>query len=514
MKNRFGRYILVFFLGIIITLSPILSLIRAPSAVHLQPIEEPLSILLNCSDTNGIIRSFGEINDGPAPVSNTSSYADLTEQYRDVGITAIRTHDLSGPTDIHTIFPNLNADPTDPSNYHFRTSDYFITRMKNAGCQVYYRLGESAGTNDTLRRPPVNFTNWAQVAAHITMHYNDGWANGFHYNIRYWEVWNEPDLKGFWNGTAEQYYSLYQITAETLKGYNASLKLGGPCTSSVSNENYTNRFLQYVVDHHVPLDFFSWHMYANTPFEYSTASLRVRALLDSCGFTAAENINSEWNNNIITPQRDHDNAKNAAFTACSLTVFQDARLDQAYRYRGTADKNWIMRLLGLDLSLFSYDGAYKRPALSYNAMHSLVADTPIRLTTPLMNASTGVTYLAGISQDGSNLTILMSNFNAKDTAYTLKIEDFPWKNSYTAVRYLIDETHHLQIVNKTTETGSLYQTTQTLKSNSVHFYRFTNSSIIPIEGPEVAPIPLLLRLHILDPLTRLLAFLLILLILS
>lgn len=29
------------------------------------------------------------------------------------------------------------------------------------------------------------------------MHYNDGWADGFSYNITYWEVWKEPDLGNF-----------------------------------------------------------------------------------------------------------------------------------------------------------------------------------------------------------------------------------------------------------------------------------------------------------------------------
>ncbi|HVQ00057.1 MAG TPA: hypothetical protein VMT57_00940, partial [Candidatus Thermoplasmatota archaeon] len=484
------------------------------SPIHPVPADQTLTILLNCSDTNGIIRPFGEINDGPAPVSNASKYADLTHQYQAIGITAIRTHDLAGPTDIHTIFPNLSADPTDVSNYHFETSDYYITKMIQAGCQVYYRLGESAGGNDTLKLPPKNFTAWAQVCRRITMHYNDGWDNGFHYNIRYWEVWNEPDLFGFWNGTVEQYYALYQTTAETLKAYNTSLKIGGPCTSSVSNKNYTDRFLQFVSDHHVPLDFFSWHMYTDVPSELVQGSLRIRTLLDSYGFNATENINSEWNNFIVSPQRDHDDAKNAAFTACCLTAFQDARLDQAYRYRGTGDNNKLMRFLGLDLALFTYNGIYKRPALTYLAMQSLTKDTPKRLRTTAVNGSTGVAYLAGISNDNTNVSVLLSNYNANDTAYALAISSLPWHQPYTVVKYLIDEKHHLQIVSQTIENGTTYHINGTLATNSVEFYRLTTSSVLPKEGPTVARIPFLLRLRILDPLARLLAIYLILFILS
>jgi xylan 1,4-beta-xylosidase len=500
-------------LAAVVLLSPVFYLNGTSSPMRPVPTDHTLSIVLNCSDTNGIIRPFAEINDGPAPVSNASNYTDLTKQYQAVGITSIRTHDLAGPTDIHTIFPNLSLDPTNASNYHFETSDYYITSMINTGCQVYYRLGESASGNDTLKLPPANFTTWAQVCKHITMHYNDGWNNGFYYNIRYWEIWNEPDLSGFWNGTVEQYYALYQTTAETLKTYNTSLKIGGPCTSSITNTNYTDRFLQFVSDHQVPLDFFSWHMYTDVPSELAQGALYIRTLLDSYGFNTTENINSEWNNFIVSPQRDHDNAKNAAFTACCLTAFQDARLDQAYRYRGTGDKNKLMRFLGLDLSLFTYNGIFKRPALTYLVMHAIVTATPLRLQTPPQNASTGVTYLAGIADDGTNISVLLSSYT-NDTTYALTISSLPWHQSYTVVKYLIDETHHLQIVRQTIENGTTYQINDTLKADSVELYRLTTSTELPAEGPTVARIPFLLRLRILDPFVRLLAIYLIVFILS
>jgi hypothetical protein len=475
---------------------------------------DAMLIRLNCSNISGRIRPFGDINDGPTPIKNEPKYVDLTKQYRDIGITSIRTHDLFGPTDMTTIFPDWNADPTNESSYHFDTSDPVITSMIQAGCQVFYRLGESAGDNETLRNPPTNFTKWAEVCKHISMHYNEGWKQGFSYNVVYWEIWNEPDLNGFWNGTADQYYELYHITADTMKAWNSSLKIGGPCTSSVTTTNYTLGFLQYIKDHDVPLDFFSWHRYARTPFEMYNASRYIRLLLDSYGYPDAENINTEWNLDILTPQRDKDNARNAAFSACCLTAFQDAQLDHAYRYRGNQDNNWLMRFLGLDLSLFTYEGVYKRPALTYKVMNEIAQDTPLRLSTPLMDASAGITYLAGISEDRTNISILISNFDAADIQYTLELSNLPWGTTYTVAQYLIDENHHLEITNKTAQDSSPYTLTQTLKSNSVHFYRFTNSSVIPAEGPQVAKIPFLLRLHVLDPLARILAILIVLFILS
>jgi xylan 1,4-beta-xylosidase len=473
-----------------------------------------LTIDLDCTKTTGIIRPFSDINSGPLPIHTEPRGVDLTQQYQDIGITFIRTHDFYGPTDISSIFPNETADPSLPSSYNFTASDPFITGIINAECHVFYRLGESASGNESLRTPPTNHSKWAEICKHIVMHYNDGWNNGYYYNITYWEIWNEPDLPGFWKGTADEYYHLYHTTVETLKAYNPSLKIGGPCTSSITNTNFTSGFLNYIIDHNLPLDFYSWHRYADTPNELFSDSRQIRNLLDSYGLNDCENINTEWNIDILGPQRDKDNAKNAAFTTCSLTSFQDAGIDYAFRYRGTGDSNWLSRLIGFDLSLFTYDGLYKTPALSYTAMHYMIRDSPLRLTTPEMDAATGVTYLAGIANDGSNLSILISNFDTSDTDYVLTLDHLPFDTDYTVVYYRIDDNHHLQITNASSAKGSTFTTVQKLESNSVHFLRLTTSSIIPPDGPVVAEIPLLLRLRCLDPFTQILALLLILLIFS
>jgi hypothetical protein len=173
-----------------------------------------------------------------------------------------------------------------------------------------------------------------------------------------------------------------------------------------------------------------------------------------------------------------------------------------------------MRFLGLDLSLFTYTGIYKRPALTYLVMNEIVSETPLRLSTPPMDASEGITYLAGISEDQTNISILLSNFDAADTTYSLEVANLPWDTPYIIAEYLIDENHHLEIINQTTQNQSPATLTRVLQTNSIHFYRLTNVSTLPEEGPSVAKIPFLLRLHLLDPLTRILAILLVILILS
>lgn len=471
--------------------------------------QNSVDIIFDYEDTNGMIKPFSEINCGPLPNHNING-VDLTNQYNQVGISFIRTHDFSGPTDISSIYPNWSADPNLESSYDFQASDKYISGIINTGCSVFYRLGESASTDNNLRIPPENFTKWAEICKHIVMHYNNGWNNGFFYNITYFEIWNEPDLDGFWTGTATDYYKLYQITAETLKSYDSTLKIGGPCTSSLDNFNYTSGFLRYVTDNNVPIDFFSWHQYADTPNQLYLSSRNVQALLDSHNLFNCENINTEWNINILKPQRDKDNVKNAAFTTCCLSAFQDAGIDYSFRYRGTQDPNWLMRLIGFDLSLFTYEGIYKNPALSYLAMNYLIKDGPIRLYTPTIDASSGITYLGGKSEDNTNVSILISNFEAGNTNYNLKISNLPWNGSYKAVHYNIDSSNHLEITFEEISSSKTYSTNKDLKDSTVHFIRLTNSSSIPEQGPNVAKIPLLLRLKILDLFTKILGVLLLL----
>lgn len=498
----------IIFIVFLISFSSFITGFNFPKVDQSNTIHD-MKLNLKDEENKKYLTYFSEINCGPLPNPNVEG-ADLTEQFRKTGLDFIRNHDFNGPTDISKIFPDMSKDPTIPSNYNFSSSDKYISSIINANCHVFYRLGESANTNESLRKPPENMSKWAEVCKHIVMHYNDGWADGFYYNISYWEIWNEPDLNGFWNGTTEQYYKLYQETAVTLKQYDPTLKIGGPCSSSIFNTNFTTRFLSFVKENQIPLDFYSWHMYADTPYQLYNGSKLVRDLLDSFGFYDTESINTEWNINIITPQRDKDNAKNAAFTACSLSAFQDAEIDHAFRYRATQDSNPIVRFIGFDLSLFSYDGVFKTPALSYLAFHYISEQTPIRLQSPIVDAKQGITSLAGISEDKTNISLLISNFDSIDINYELVIENISMCSPYTVTYYLIDDSNHLQIIDQFEETASNLQLKNELSSSTVQFIRITNSSTIPDEGPYPLEIPWFLQISLFDPVAKILGFLLML----
>jgi len=53
--------------------------------------------------------------------------------------------------------------------------------------------------------------------------------------VRSWffEVWNEPNLSGFWEGADQKaYFELYDLTANSIKAIDPNLRVGGPATAA------------------------------------------------------------------------------------------------------------------------------------------------------------------------------------------------------------------------------------------------------------------------------------------
>lgn len=78
----------------------------------------------------------------------------------------------------------------------------------------------------------------------------------------YFEVWNEPDLCSFFSGNKEEYYKLYEVTANAIKQVNPKLRVGGPATSG---SKWTRSFVTFCKNHNIPVDFISTHQYAGDP---------------------------------------------------------------------------------------------------------------------------------------------------------------------------------------------------------------------------------------------------------
>ena len=138
----------------------------------------------------------------------------LTQQALDdvksMGFKSARTHDwaLINPNervcDYFHIFPLMHLDAKDPKNYHFGPTDYLLKRTREeAGLDIFFRMGtsiEHSGKKIHFNAViPEDFDKVAEVFAGTVRHYNRGWADGFNWNIKYWEIWNEPEgIQNMW----------------------------------------------------------------------------------------------------------------------------------------------------------------------------------------------------------------------------------------------------------------------------------------------------------------------------
>lgn len=194
---------------------------------------------------------------------------------------------------------SVNEDGT--VNYNWQYIDDVFDRILDIGVKpfVEFSFFPKAMSPDATcfwwgghGKPPADYNEWKGLVDAFVKHCLERYgAKELHQ--WYFEVWNEPNLSGFWRGTMEQYFQLYKVTATTIKTIDSLLKVGGPATSSyhpaegvydslkraiknISASDFQNiqcqgpwieDFLKYCEKENLPVDFVSSHPYPTTyPF--------------------------------------------------------------------------------------------------------------------------------------------------------------------------------------------------------------------------------------------------------
>jgi len=407
----------------------------------------------------GAIRAINGINGGPICYGGA---IDVSTYHRALGVPLTRIHDANWPArnvvDIHAIFPNFSADADSPSSYCFAPTDDYLKSILAVGSGVMYRLGESIEHTPRkyyVHKPP-DFDQWARICLGVIRHYNEGWADGFHFNIRYFEIWNEVEIGApQWDGNSEDYYRLYAAAARAIKTRYPKLLVGGPAAAGIGRLDgdrltptpHLRGFLDYCRKHSLPLDFLSWHMYESDPSAPVRGTVGLRRVLDEYGFPKAEIHLNEWNylpNNDWGAVFGHDGARmqksfeeaggaqGAAFAACVLLGLQDAPLDMANFYTGD-NGCW---------GLFNVFGVPKKTYHAFRAFKALV-DHPARLAVE-GSAPGAMNVAAGLSKDGRELAILVSNFRSADRRIQVVLQNVPWTGASATEMLLLDDSRNLE----------------------------------------------------------------------
>ena len=312
------------------------------------------ALKFDLSEKLGGFKPMNAVNNGPVHKRHADDqYKSNLDTYKAAKIPYARNHDAAfcssyggeHSVDISAIFPNFDADPYKPESYDFVCTDEYIQVTNLAGTETFYRLGQKI--EHYIKKfhtiPPKDFKKWAVICEHIIRHYNEGWADGFKFNIKYWEIWNEPDLdeddaenKRTWGGTKKQFFDLYEITAKHLKSCFPDLKIGGPAVAY--RIDWAADFIREMKKRNVSIDFFSWHIYCTTPVQMMEYAKEYKKLLMENGYENTESILNEWNyvrgwrEDFIYTIETIIGMKGAAFTMACMSEAQKSSIDMLMYY--------------------------------------------------------------------------------------------------------------------------------------------------------------------------------------
>ncbi len=433
------------------------------------------NIYIDFTKKLGAVKPMHAVNNGPVYKFAVDQRITNIDAFRDAGIPYARNHDAAfypiyggeHTVDVHNIFPDFDKDPYDPASYDFPMTDEYIKVCEYAGVRTYYRLGSKIehGIKKYGTLPPKDFHKWAVICEHIIRHYTEGWADGFNYNIEYWEIWNEPDLdpddsthKRCWGGTAKEFYELYCITHKHLKACFPHLKIGGPAVARMNDDEWRNGFFQMLKDNGIEPDFFSWHRYGASVEYYREKVRLAREMLDRYGFYNTESILNEWNyvkgwtgDDWVYSLKTEKNIKGASFIAAVMEMCQYEPIDMLMYY--DARPCGMNGMFATDFVCDKLKGYY--PFLMFNSLYKL--DSAVKVTSD--NAD--IHLCAAVSENEA--AVMLTHYSDDDEKGSVEVSvdlsGFGAEDGCEIEYYILDEAYDLSLVGKATYFGERFVST-------------------------------------------------------
>lgn len=169
---------------------------------------------------------------------------------------------------------------------------------------------EKLGPHDFLAyeaSPPKSYEQWSQLVYETVKHFNLDLGLDVYY-----ELWNEPDSKGFWLGTEEEFLKLYKYFVLGARSAVPDAKVGGPTVSNprgvIGNPSRESMpliysFIEYASSESIPelglsclpIDFLVWHQFNSDPHNgWTKPANQIRETLKQFHYNQTALIVDEW----------------------------------------------------------------------------------------------------------------------------------------------------------------------------------------------------------------------------
>ncbi len=237
--------------------------------------------------------------------------------------------------------------------YDWTRIDYLYDHMLKAHIRPFVELGF---TPDALKTSDQTIFYWKGNTSHPRLDLWKTLVDAFarhlveRYGIEevrswYFEVWNEPNLDGFWQyGDQQDYFALYGVTARTLKAVDSKLRVGGPATAGAA---WVPDFLAYAKETNAPVDFVTTHTYgvdygyldeegkmdlqlSKNPDAITGDVRKVRKEIEASGFPGLPLYFSEWSTSYNPRDLSHDSYIAAPYIVQKLRSVQGIAQGMSY----------------------------------------------------------------------------------------------------------------------------------------------------------------------------------------
>lgn len=352
--------------------------------------------------------------------------------------------------------------------------------------------------------PPSDYRLWEEVVYLTVRHFNVERK----LNIRYWEVWNEPNnvflqvwpiwpwmdnlpLVGTFLEYAKKlfiYCQIYEYAARGAIRADASILIGGPtalCDGEVADPYGSARWWVPVLSwwswlKGVRLDLITLHLYAGSPDSvspqhYGNLINQARNWGTRPGYPPPEVIIDEWNAWSMEGGHDTITEYHAIWVAeCLYEMLQSGAIHSVYFGTGV---HW----LGL------FRGEPPSPTPTYNLLRMMALLEPVRLQTVTETKSPRV--LASRSKDRVTLMAWRFGTEPVDVHWSVLHTGFAPGKPVRLRQYLVDESHsNLQGAsgNAELELTQTYLLDGTQSALDIQTRLSPNSATLLVLEPEVA----------------------------
>ncbi len=327
--------------------------------------------------------------------------------------------------------------------------------------------------------PPKDYAKWGELCYQWTKHCVEKYGKA-EVETWWWELWNEPNI-GYWHGTKEEFYKLYDYSVEGVRRALPTARIGGPETAGGSGGGSLPKFLDHCVNgtnavtgkKGTPIDLISFHAKGQPKFVDGHVRMGISSQLQNINdaFGAIAKFPELKNLPIVIGESDPEGC-----AACQgpQNGYRNGTMYSSYTAASFARKHDLAAKHGVNLEgaltwAFEFEdqpyfagfrvlasNGIDHPVLNTFRMFSKMSGQRLTVTSdgaiPLDDiVKNGVRNQPDVSAlaslDGKKLAMLVWHYHdddviGPDAAITLKIPGLPPASGTAKVsHYRIDETH-------------------------------------------------------------------------